>query len=174
VGPGEVTCPRRSIPLEGNLLTGPTRVPGSNRSLRSVGERGTGARGADLHGRPRTHHSYELDGAPRVAPLGGRRTWCRPGGSSRMIAAREHVRAERAREPALHRGAAGRSRAVSLGPYVAGVGSERCWRGLVLSALRPESRPRNKCVWRHLLSASSRQYLVPCTVAWSARPDWVN
>jgi hypothetical protein len=38
----------------------------------------------------------------------------------------------------------------------------------------PESRPRNKSVWYHLLRASSRQYLVPCTVAWSARPDWVN
>ncbi len=44
-------------------------------------------------------------------------------------------------------GPRGRIRAVSLGPYVAGVGSERCRRGLVLSALRPESRPRDKCVW---------------------------
>jgi hypothetical protein len=84
------------------------------------------------------------------------------------------VRAEWAREHALHRGAARRIRAVSLGPYVAGVGSDPLPEGLVLFALRPESRPMNKCVGYHLLRASSRQYLVPCTVAWSARPDWVN
>jgi hypothetical protein len=47
-----VTCPRRSIPLEGYLLTGPTRVPGSNKSfelwvtgaLSAKGEQGLEAR----------------------------------------------------------------------------------------------------------------------------------
>jgi hypothetical protein len=47
-----VTCPRRSIPLEGYLLTRPTRVPGLNKSfelcvrgaLSAKGEQGLEAR----------------------------------------------------------------------------------------------------------------------------------
>ena len=68
---GDVSTPLD--PLEGDLLTGPARVPGSNKS-------------------------FELWVTGALSAKGE---------SSRMIAAREHVHAERARDHALHRGAAG-------------------------------------------------------------------